>query len=303
MHLSILLTSAFSTLLLPSIAHAQLGVIDGLVSTIGANAGFTTALASNAVSCPAGAGVGACGLANMMVYAVIRGRTLISAIALVIMVVAGFRLVISQADEALGTARRTLVGVVVGLFMIYLAEPFIDSLYGGFTLTPAVFNPTAGPLLMNNELMGLLQWGETLVASVAIGLLVYQAVMAFGSFGTEEVIRKTYRAAMYTVLGLILIGFKFAIAAVFGYTSIGSMPGSPDSMVFLTEFFGVVRFILGFTAFIVVGIIIYAGFTMLANFGNEDAINRGKGILINAIIGLVLIALSFTIVSTVILGI
>jgi|GEM_PF-1078005 hypothetical protein len=302
MYLFVLITSALYALVVPSIAYAQLGVLDGLVSGIGANAGFTTLLTFSPITCPSAAGAGACGLANMMVYAVVRGRVLISAIALIIMVVAGFRLVISQSDEALGTARNTIVGVVTGLFLIYLAEPFIDSIYGGFTLTPGGMS-SAGVMLMSNELLGVLQWGETFVASLAIGLLVYQAVMAFGSFGSEEVIRKTYRAVMYTALGLILIGFKYALAAVFGYTSIGTLPGDPDALVFLAEFFGIVRFILGFVAFIVVGIIIYAGFMMIASFGHEEGINKGKGMLINAIIGLVLISLSFTIVSTVILGV
>jgi len=53
----------------------------------------------------------------------------------------------------------------------------------------------------------------------------------------------------------------------------------------------------------VVAVVIYAGTLMILNFGNDDFITKGKGILINAGIGLLLIMTSYVIVSEVILGI
>lgn len=291
--------------LLPEIAYAQLGTLDPLISTVGNNAGLSTTLGGGGgINCIGAAGTGACAIANMFVYAVIRVRLLVAPLAAVIIAVAGFRLIIGQADESLATARRTIVGAITGIFLIFLAEPFIDAIYGGFTITAGEITSQidARAMIFTNELLGLLEWGKVLVAVVAAGLLIYQAVMTLGSFGSEEMIKRTYKAALYTVVGLLIIGFDYAIAAVFGYTTIGDMPGPPAATTFLTELFGLVGFFLALIAIIVIGVIVYSGLMMIANFGNEEMLTKGKTALLNAVIGLILIAVSYTIVSTVILG-
>ena len=42
---------------------------------------------------------------------------------------------------------------------------------------------------------------------------------------------------------------------------------------------------------------------MILNFGNDELVSRGKTILINAGIGLLLIVVSFVVINTMILGI
>lgn len=284
---------------------AQVSTLPGWIDTI-ANPWFTTTVPSVTLSCIPAVGTGACELAGLLVYAVRQGKMLVGATAFLIMIVAGFRLVISQSEEALTTARRSILGAVIGLFVIFITEPVVNALYGGFGILPGtVLDPANIPVavgILSAELSGILQWGEALVAIVAIGLLIVQAVYVLGSFGAEETIRKAYRAVFSSIFGILLIVFDQAITAIFG---IGSIPflGGPTTVPFFVEVFGMLRFLLAFVAIIVIAVIIYAGGLMLLHYGNEEILNKGKTILLNAALGLLLISVSFVIVSTVILGI
>ncbi len=297
LHLPFLLTTTFLGILLPLVAHAQVGSLQGIIDGIFGSAPTPTA----SVACTGGT-PGACQLAGLFLTAVQQGRFLIGGLALVIIVVAGFRLVISQAEEALTTARRTILSAIIGLFVVFLSESFVEALYGGFS-APAGGPPTAGPAILTDELLGIVRYVEMYVAIVAIGLLVVQAIYVLGGFGNEEAIRKMYRAVLYTIIGILIIVFDRTIAAVFGYTTIGTLSFGPSASPIIVEAFGLLRLLLTFVAAITIGVIVYAGALMLLHYGNEEWITRGKGILLNATIGLVLIAVSFVLVSTVILGI
>ena len=294
---------AFLGLLLPVETHAQVAGLRGIINSMYGVMGWGGA-APAAVSCAAGTGtgVGACELAGLFLAAVAQARWLVGGLATVIIVIAGFRLVISQSEEALTTARRTILSATIGLFVIFLSERFVDAIYGGLS-APAGTPPVYGPQILSEELLGILRYLEMFVAVVAIGLMVVQGIRVLTSFGNEEAIKKLYSSVLYTIVGILLIIFDRVIAAVFGYTTIGAMPGTPSIAPAIVELFGLLRLLLAFLAAIVIGIIVYAGALMLLHYGNEEWITRAKTILINSVIGLVLIALSFVLVSTVILAI
>ena len=296
-----LIAPALLGLFLPLTAHAQVGALQGIVNSL---YGGGSQLTIGALNCSASnsVGVGACELAGLFVSIVRQARLLIGGLALVMIVVAGFRLVISQSEDAIGTAQKTILSTVIGLFVIFLSERFVDALYGGFSGTPGVI-PATGPAIFADELIGILRSLEMLVAIVAIGLIIVQAVYVLGSLGGEETIRKAYRAVLYTIVGILILVFDRTIAAVFGYTTLGAMPGAPDISPIIIEAFGLLRLLLGFVAIITIGVIVYAGALMLLHYGNEEYITRGKTILGNCVIGLVLIVVSFVLVSTVILAI
>lgn len=62
----------------------------------------------------------------------------------------------------------------------------------------------------------------------------------------------------------------------------------------------VINYILGFAAFVAIGVIIYGGYQYMTSLGDPTKIEKGKKTLINAIIGLVIIILAFIIVQTVV---
>ncbi len=59
----------------------------------------------------------------------------------------------------------------------------------------------------------------------------------------------------------------------------------------------IIRAVLGLLGIIAVGLMIYAGYTIMTSEGNEEKVAQGKKIMINAVIGLVIILSAFAIVQ------
>ncbi|OGJ50927.1 hypothetical protein A2335_03365 [Candidatus Peregrinibacteria bacterium RIFOXYB2_FULL_32_7] len=62
------------------------------------------------------------------------------------------------------------------------------------------------------------------------------------------------------------------------------------------------NFVLGFLGLLAVVYLIYGGFLVITA-GEEDGIAKGKGVIKNAVIGIIIIVVSFAIVNTVIQGV
>lgn len=108
-----------------------------------------------------------------------------------------------------------------------------------------------------------------------------------------------------SVLGILL--FSFAPTAFAQLISPGDSPtristatggqGSARQLI-LT----ILNFFLGFLGLLAVIMIIYGGILYVSAAGNQESIDKGKKIIMYAIIGLVVILLSFAIVNTVLGG-
>lgn len=59
----------------------------------------------------------------------------------------------------------------------------------------------------------------------------------------------------------------------------------------------IINYVLGFLGLIAVAFLIYAGVLMVTAGGNEDQVGKARTIITYAVIGIVIILLSFTIVS------
>jgi hypothetical protein len=60
----------------------------------------------------------------------------------------------------------------------------------------------------------------------------------------------------------------------------------------------IINFFLGFLVFVMVVMIIYAGVLYVTSAGNEDNVGKAKKILLYCVIGVVLIAISYAFVNT-----
>ena len=122
---------------------------------------------------------------------------------------------------------------------------------------------------------------------------------------SKKTLKQLAVVAGLSTLGILL--FSFAPAAFAQLISPGDAPsaistatggqGSARQLV-LT----ILTFFLGFLGLLAVIMIIYGGILYVSAAGNQDSIDKGKKIIMYAIIGLVIILLSFAIVNTVLTG-
>ncbi len=64
-----------------------------------------------------------------------------------------------------------------------------------------------------------------------------------------------------------------------------------------TSFIGIVNYLLLFLGLLLLIIIIYAGVLIILSDGEEDAVSKGRKMIMYALIGVVIIVLSYTIVN------
>jgi amino acid transporter len=67
----------------------------------------------------------------------------------------------------------------------------------------------------------------------------------------------------------------------------------------ISEIFIVINFLLGSATLLAIGYILYGGVRMIMAYGNEESVKNARSTITNAIVGLVIILISFLIVTSV----
>lgn len=216
--------------------------------------------------------------------------------ALFFVVRAGLKLINSQDEGKLETAKRTIASALVGLMLV----PLGDSIFY------AIFNPSGqglgDPQTLTIEIAGIINWTLALIVPIAILMIVVSGIRAVASFGKDDGASAVRQTVYGIVLGIGILLFAGAIKATLGLQpsleAIGpELPGPPDAQALIARGVEIVIYLLDFMALVALGVIIYAGILMVLNFGNDDQFNRAKGIVYRAAIGLVIILFSTVLVS------
>jgi hypothetical protein len=97
------------------------------------------------------------------------------------------------------------------------------------------------------------------------------------------------------VLFAVNKAFAQASGAIFQQTGAGITAAQQGD--FATTVTNIINYFLGILGLVAVGFLIYAGVLMVTAGGNDDAISKAKKIITYAVIGIVIIILSWTIVS------
>lgn len=104
------------------------------------------------------------------------------------------------------------------------------------------------------------------------------------------------RKYTHIIINLALIGLALPALAA-NQTGITNPLGATVSV---EEFIiNIIQFLLGLSALLAFAAIIYGGIRMVASFGSEGSVQTGKKVIQWAVIGLVVIMLSYVIMLTV----
>jgi lysylphosphatidylglycerol synthetase-like protein (DUF2156 family) len=256
-------------------------------------------------------GGGACGFVDMAINVTIRLRPLIIIAAVFVITIAGFRLVITETEETLSKAKQIIGATLAGVILSYLVEPFVDAFYGGLLggTLGGVFGGEAGSvprgemllgaMILSTEVSGVIRWFLVITATLAVLMIVIAGLQAVGKSASEEGVSQLRRTVFYVIAGILILVFSQAITQTFGLTGV-TLPGAPTIGPAASAVITVVSFVLGFLALVAVAVIVYAGFLMVANLGNEEQFGRAKSLLIRVAIGLFVIIVSLALVNFVI---
>ncbi|GEM_PF-2811104 len=229
-----------------------------------------------------------------------RMLLLIDAVALFLLVRAGLKLIQSQEDDKLTTAKRTIGGTAVGIMLAHLSVRLVEIFYG-FTAAPTggVLTPGTSSAMLTLEISGIIRWVTTLVAVLGVLMIVATAIRAIGGFGKEDGLKNLKETVFGTVTGIFFITISGAIKLTFGLPEdlVPGGPHDPTPFHIIDRIGEITNTILDYLAIVAVAIVIYAGFLMIFSVGDEEQFKKGRTLIFRALIGLVIILLSNTFAS------
>jgi hypothetical protein len=251
-------------------------------------------------STPCTAGGPGCEFVQIILAVVERIRPLVAVFATLYIVIAGFRMIILQEDDAVDKGKKIVIACVVGLMMTYLIAPFINAFYGGLGNGPAASisggNIQGGAAIFHSEIAGVIRWITVIVAAGAVTAIIVAAFFAMTSASGEEGIGRLRKSVVSTVTGLLILVLLVPINYMFGLTGL-SYPGVPNPFAATTIVISILNIVISFSALAAVTVIAYAGILMILNLGNTEQVKKGRDLIIRVVAGLVVILVAWMIVN------
>lgn len=225
-------------------------------------------------------------------------KYILGSLAVLVMAILGIRLTVSsKSEEKLTEAKTHLTYLLIGFVLVMVADYFVANvLYGaeGEVLASeesASFFASMGSLELQRIYRGI----EAFVGVIAVLVIIINGFRIVTSAGEEIDTQK--KAIMWAVVGLVIIGIAELVIKDIIFAEQGStlnIPRGIDLIVTLTNF------ITGFVAFLSVALIVYAGIQFVISFVSEGSNDKGKKALLAAIIGIIVVAGSYALTSTII---
>lgn len=243
-----------------------------------------------------------------IITAVVRSiRPLIFVGGIFIITLSGFRMVITEEEESFNKAQRIISATVTGIMLAFLVEPFVDAFYGDGSIwgvigigTVPQGNAAAGAAVLSAEILGLIDWFLTLVAIVAVFIIIISGVKAMSQAGSEEGLTQLRRTVFSVISGILLIAFRVAINQTLGLPTISGATGTADAAPAIAAVIRLLNYLLGFIAIVGLAMLTYAGMQMILNFGDEEMFKKARGLAFRVGIGILVIAISLALINIVV---
>jgi len=230
-----------------------------------------------------------------------RFKYIVVILAVLFIVIAGIRMITASGNEDIVKKNRTsLIWLMVGLVIMQLSEIFVNILYNqdhyrGF----GIFGDYAKNIpeeLQNSLVNPLLNFMMTLLAVIAVLMILIAALKMMTAMGDENKIKKQQQMIIGAMLGLgVIILAKPVVQWFYGYGDETSQPSVhvEQSVSIVVQ---IANFMMGFTFVAAVVMVIVAGIMMIVHFGNDQRVQKAKKIISWVFIGLALILSAYTIV-------
>ena len=213
-------------------------------------------------------------------------------VAILVVVTAGFTLLVSEQEGAIDKAKKTIIGVMVGGIIVTIILFFPGGPRGAISI---LYNGLSGTIFINNgatlglEAEGVSGWLTAMAAMIGIVIIIISVIRAVASFGGDEAAYTNVRTCiLHVIIGLIIIGGAFIFKNVF------FLNREPSALILLIS--SKIILLRSFILLIAVAILIYAGLRMVTSFGREEDFTAARGLAVRVVIGIIIILLSYSLV-------
>lgn len=267
------------------------------------------------------------GIARLIVGVVLNVRYLLVAVAIALMVFAGFKMVTAQGNEdAWKSAKGTMIWAIVGMALVGLSGEIVRIFAVGQCTelgmltaansagcTPGGFlkNPQAiiqRSTLFNRGVQYLITFIKYLIGAIAVVMLTRNAIrMAANSAGDE--LEKDKKNIVASIIGLLLIIIAdpivnnvFFVVDKTRYPTINGVEVAINYAQGVKEIIGFTNFLVTILTPIAILVIVAGGVMYMTANGNSETQEKAKRMIFLALIAILIIYGAFAVVSTFISG-
>ncbi len=244
---------------------------------------------------------------------------ILGGMALLYMGVAGFRILTSDGnEETIKTSRKTMVWAAFGLMLATIVTPLVDLIFAPTAAGSIIIDvdPNLSPELQHQFLLEIgrlatrgailnqVKFFQTFVAATATLMLFLAGFKLVTAGGNEEVVTKQHKTISWIFLGMGTILVAEAFVTVFAPEVDGQVvaPGMEQIGTFSQQMGGFTNFLLTFTGGLAVLALVVGALYFSTAAMNAEQAEKGKKIILGAVLGLVLTISAYAVVNTILSG-
>jgi len=237
-------------------------------------------------------------IASPILFVVDLMRFLISGIALLVVIVAAFKLIAKAEEEEAGKTKNTLIWGVAGLILIQFADALVKKMF--FGEQGEAFGDAGTSQLFAEEsvsqIRGIIGLVQIFIGSIAVLVIIIRGFMLVTSVGDEESQTKAKAHVLWGIGGLIVVGLSEVVVRGFIFPEAGNT--LPNVDVGKKIIISLTNYISGFVAIFAFANLFIAGYRYVVSGGNEEVNEKVKKAILGSVIAILLALGAFAAVNT-----
>ncbi len=248
-------------------------------------------------------------LANAILSVVDIIKFLVAAIAIAWLAWSSLLLVTSNGEEdKVSTGKMGVAWSLIGLVGMLVVDTVIfDILYGGGAVvvsgvlaSPDNLTTASGRAII--EILALLEWVKGILIIVAVVYVMVSGYKMIVALGETEEISQQKTVFQWVGVGLLVILVNDVLIREVIYPNLlgndWRVTYNPDADTGVREAIAIIQYFLQFLAVVAFVAFLYGGSQWIISFGDQDRVESGKKVITGAIIGIVVVLISYVVTST-----
>lgn len=228
-------------------------------------------------------------------------KYVLGSIAVLMLIINAIKMITAGKDseEEITKEKTFLKYALMGLVLVFVSEEAIKLAFFGEEGNVLRSEETAAEFgrAGSDVIKGIYTFVEVFMGSLAVLMIVYSGLQILVGGGNEEAATAGKKRVLIASIGLIIIGISELVVKDIVFKEQGDeidVERGRQLIVSLTNFLASAIGTVAVLAFV------YAGFLYILNFGNDEMTGKAKKIMFGALVGIVLAAGAFALVSTII---
>ncbi len=237
-------------------------------------------------------------------------KFLVASLAIAWIVWGSLLLVTSSGEEdKVSSAKQGITWASLALLLMLLVDTAIfDVLYGGrngldpgsITESPETLERVKDTAIL--ETLALLEWLKGLLILIAVAFVMISGFKMITALGETEQISQQKVVFQWVGIGIVVILINDVLIREVIYPNLlgddWEVTYNPDAETGVREAVAIIQYFLQFLAVIAFVVFLYGGSVWVLSFGDQDRIETGKKTLTGAILGIIVILVSYVVTST-----